>query len=95
MNFPKEATCVQVFGPGLNLLPNTLSRVVFANETTVFQDLVLKKRRRLSEDDQINILPELAGQIRLNPQPLTAGDYFFCDDRQIEITAPAIPAGCC
>jgi hypothetical protein len=57
LNFPKEASRVHVLGPCPNLLPNSLGWIVFANETTVFQDLVLKKRRRLPEDDQIDIPP--------------------------------------
>ena len=53
----------------------------------------MKKRRRLSEDDQIDIPPEPAGQVRLNPQSFAAGDCPFRDDRQVEITAPTVPAG--
>ena len=93
MNFPKEAPCVHVFGPRPNLLPDALGWVVFADEAAVFQDLVQKKRRRLSKDDQIDIPPEPAGQVRLDLQSFAAEDCPFCDDRQVEITTPTIPAG--
>jgi hypothetical protein len=93
LHFPKKALCIQVFGPCPNLLSDALGRVIFANETTVFQDLVLKKRRRLSEDDQIDIPPEPAGQIRLKLQSFAAGDCLFRDDRQIEIATLASPTG--
>ena len=93
MNLPKEASRVEVFGPRPNLLPDALGRVVFANEATVFQDLVLKKRRRLSEDDQIDIPLKPAGEVCLDPQSFAAGDCPFRDDRQVEIASPVIPAG--
>lgn len=88
----EEASRVQVFGPRPNLLPDALGRVVFANETTVFQDLVLQKRRRLSEDNQIDIPPKPAGQLRLDSQSFASGNCPFRDDRQVEIAAPATPA---
>ena len=95
LNFPKEISRVHVFGPRPYLLSDALVRIVFANETTVFQNLVLKKRRRLSEDDQIDIPPEPAGQIRLNPQAFAARNCLFRNNRQIEIAAPSLPAGRC
>jgi hypothetical protein len=93
LNFTEEAPRVQVFGPSPNLLPDAFGRIVFTDETAVFEDLVLKKRRRLSENDQINILPEPNGQIRLQPESFAAGDYFFCDDRQIDIASQPVPSG--
>ena len=54
---------------------------------------MLKKRRRLSKDDQIDIPPEAAGQVRLDPQSFASGDCPFRDDRQIKIAAPTIPSG--
>ena len=93
MNFPKEAPRVQVFGPSTDLLPDTFGRIVFTDETAVFEDLVLKKRRRVSENDQINILPEQAGQIRLQLESFAVGDRLFYDDRQIDIASPPRPSG--
>ncbi len=92
-NFTEEAPRVQVFGPSPNLLPDAFGRIVFTDETAVFEDLVLKKRRRLSENDQINILPEPAGQICLQLEFFAAGDRLFCDDRQIDIASPPVPSG--
>jgi hypothetical protein len=93
LNFTEKAPRVQVFGPSPNLLPDAFGRIVFTDETAVFEDLVLKKRRRLSENDQINILPEPNGQIRLQPESFASGDHFFCDDRQIDIASPSVPSG--
>jgi hypothetical protein len=93
LNFPKKASRVEVFGPRPNLLPDAFGRIVFANETAVFQDLVLKKRRHLTKDDQIDIPPEPAGQVSLDPQSFAAGDCLFRNDRQVEIAAPVISAG--
>ena len=92
LEFPKETPCVQVFGPRKNLLPDALGGIIFANELTVFQDLVLKKGRRLSEDDQIDIPPEPVGEIRFQSYSLAAGDCLFCYDRQVQIAAPASPS---
>jgi hypothetical protein len=89
----EEAPRVQVFGPSPNLLPDAFGRIVFANETTVFQDLVLKKRRRVSEYDQIDVPPEPSGQIRLQPESSAAGDRLFCNDRQVDIASPPVPSG--
>jgi hypothetical protein len=94
LDFSKEVPRIEVLGPCLNLLPNALGRVIFANKKAVFQDLVLKKRRRLSENDQIYISPESAGQVRLKPQSFAAGNGLFHDDRQVDIAAPVISAGC-
>jgi hypothetical protein len=93
LKFTEEVPCVQVFGPGPNLLPDAFGRIVFADETAIFQDLVLKKRRRVSENDQIDIPLEPAGQSRLQPESFAAGDLLFCDDRQIDIAAPPLPSG--
>ena len=93
-NFPEKAPRIQVLGPRQNLLPDSFGRVVFADETAVFQDLMLKKRRRLPENDQINIPPEPGGQIRLQPEFFAVVDRLFRDDRQIDIAPPPIPSRC-
>ena len=91
--FTEEAPRVQVFGPSPNLLPDAFGRIVFTDEAAVFEDLVLKKRRRVSEHDQIDVPPEPVGQIRLQPESFVAGDRLFCDDRQIDIASPPVPSG--
>jgi hypothetical protein len=95
LDFPKQASRVQIFGPRQDLLPDPFGRIVFANETAAFQDLVLQERTCLSEHDQIDIPANPVGQICFEPEPFTAGDFTFRNDRQIEITVPTFPARCC
>jgi hypothetical protein len=92
LNFTEEAPRVQVFGPSPNLLPDAFGRIVFTDETAVFEDLVLKKRRRLSENDQINTcrsrMDRSASSLSLSRRVIT---FFAMIARSISLPRRSLP----